>query len=816
MAGRSAPRLVVAANRLPITIKVAGTGKVTLTASVGGVATGLLPLLTGREARWVGWPGVAEGLSTAERSRLDAELRRRCLVPVHLTATEVEGYYEQYSNGVLWPLLHSFPERLPLEPSGWSSYRDVNERFAQRLAALAAPRARVWVHDYQLMLVPGMLRTLRPDLRIGYFLHVPFPGADVFRLLPQRDDILRGLLGADLLGFHTPGYMRNLLGAASAADFETSADGPAIRHSGRLTSLGVFPMGVDGPRFERLASVARRGGVTKSFRRTKGVKVFAGVDRLDYTKGIPRRLLAYERMLERDPSLRGHVRLVQVAVPSRDRVPAYRSFHAEMERLIRRINGRFATTDWVPVHWIERSMEAHTLAALYRSVDVLLVTPIRDGMNLVAKEFIAARSDGDGVLLLSEFAGAANELTEAVIVNPYDIDGTATAMARALSMPRTERRLRMRALRERIETRGVSDWTSGFLTALDRAAEIAGESRPRLAAPLEVDRLVERMAAAKRLVLLLDYDGTLVPFSAMPELASPDEALCDLLRGLARRPGTAVHVLSGRDRHTLGRWLGDLGIGLHAEHGVWSRDPRGSWRRVAGGDVRWRDRIRTIMDRMVDETPGARLEEKSEALAWHWRGVDPDFGARQAKRLEELVSEVVADELCEVLLGHRVVEVRAEGIHKGQVVTHVIEREVESACLAAFGDDRTDEDLFAALPQDAIAVHVGDGESAAGYRVATPADVRRILAAILAAGPVRPRRRDPPRRKATRARAATRSRSGTRRSPRRPPRKPTRTRSPAATGSARRSRARSRGAGAGRGTATRRGASGKSPPRPGR
>ncbi|HEX5818814.1 MAG TPA: trehalose-6-phosphate synthase, partial [Gemmatimonadales bacterium] len=490
MAGPSAPRLVLAANRLPVTVRVSTVGKVTLAESVGGVATGLLPLLKDRQVRWVGWPGVVDGLGPSERTRLDADLRRRRLEPLHLAPHEVEEYYEDYANGVLWPLLHSFPDRLPLEPAGWPTYQAVNARFAQRIAALAVPGARVWVHDYQLMLVPGLLRTMRPDLRIGFFLHVPFPGADIFRLLPQRDEVLRGLLGADLIGLHTPGYVRNLLAVASAADLASVEDGSAIRHSGRLTSLGVFPMGVDAERFERLATRAGRGGGVKAFRRPHGVKILVGVDRLDYTKGIPRRLLAYERLLDLHPELRGHVRLVQVAVPSRDRVPAYRSFHAEVERLIRRINGRFATTDWVPVHWIERPMEADALAALYRAVDVLLVTPIRDGMNLVAKEFIASRPDEDGVLLLSEFAGAADELAEAVIINPYDIDGAATAIAQALAMPRAERRLRMRALRERVTARGITAWAEAFLEGLDRAAAIAGEARPRLASPLEFERLV--------------------------------------------------------------------------------------------------------------------------------------------------------------------------------------------------------------------------------------------------------------------------------------------------------------------------------------
>jgi trehalose 6-phosphate synthase/phosphatase len=733
VAGRDAGRLLIAANRLPVTIKVDAAGRAALVTSMGGVATGLQDLMKRSDARWVGWPGASDGLSRAEHGRVGAALRRRRLVPVALSPDEVEEYYEHYANGVLWPLFHSFPGRLPLEGRGWARYADVNARFADRLAALAARDATVWVHDYQLLLVPGLLRARRPDLRIGFFLHIPFPAPDVFRLLPARREILEGLLGADLVGLHTAAYVRNLLHAfAEVLGAEVAGD--VVGHEGRVATVGAFPMGVDAPHYQRLSARAARGGAVRAHRRPAGIRLLGGIDRLDYTKGIPRRLLAYERLLEREPALRGHVRLVQVAVPSRENVAAYRTFHSEVEQLIRRIQGRFATPDWLPVHWMERPLEPAALAALYRALDVLLVTPIRDGMNLVAKEFIAARPDEDGVLVLSEFAGAAEELAEALVVNPYDIDATAAAIARALAMPRAERRLRMRALRERVRGQPVRQWGAQFLAALERAAERAAGAG-RLTAPDVLARAVERVRRAPRLVLLLDYDGTLVPFSAMPELAVPDPELLKLLAALARRPGTAVHVLSGRDRHTLAEWLGALPIGLHAEHGVWSR-VGGRWRRARRIDARWRGPVQAMMLRYVAAVPGARLERKSEALAWHWRGADREFGARQAAALEAALEAMLAEAEAEVLVGHRVVEVRPRGVHKGRVVEAVLAGLPPHAVVVACGDDRTDEDLFAALPPDALSVHVGHGASVAALRVASPAQVRRLLAELAAAPPV--------------------------------------------------------------------------------
>jgi trehalose 6-phosphate synthase/phosphatase len=423
-------------------------------------------------------------------------------------------------------------------------------------------------------------------------------------------------------------------------------------------------------------------------------------------------------------------------VPSRTAVSAYQEFRRQVEELVGRVNGAFGTPQWTPVHYVYRTLTDRELVALYRAADVMLVTAVRDGMNLVAKEFIAARPDEDGILVLSEFAGAAAELAEAVQVNPYDVDATATAIHRALSLPASERRTRMRALRERVCRHDVQQWAESFLLALEDAS--AHRDQPALAAtdPAEVAALVDRIRAAEHLALLLDYDGTLVPFAGVPELAVPDEALLALLRALARRRGTEVQVVSGRARDTLERWLGALPIGLHSDHGFWSR-PRaeGEWRARPVPRMEWRARVLAILEHFAARTPGSLVEQKTASLAWHYRMVEPEFGVRQANELRLHLTELLSNVPVEILPGEKVIEIRAHGVNKGTVVAPLVERLPPRTLIVAIGDDRTDEDLFAALPQDAVAIHVGPGPSCAPVRLAGVAEARALLGALLEDSP---------------------------------------------------------------------------------
>jgi trehalose 6-phosphate synthase/phosphatase len=721
-------RILIVSNRLPVTV-VRIEDRIQLQLSAGGLATGLRGVHAKSNGVWVGWAGDPGGLTPPEQRTLAEQLKAWRLAPVSLSAEEVEGFYESFCNGVLWPVLHDLVGQLPLHFPGFELYEKINCRFAKAVVAQYRPGDLVWVHDYQLMLVPQMVREQIPDARIGFFLHVPFPASDLFRVLPFREQLLSGLLGADLIGFHTAAYMRHF-GSSTLRTLGAPLEVDRVRWQGRRVEVGVFPMGVDAQDFE---AVARSPTVVERVRALRGeqpdrMKMLVGIDRLDYTKGIPRRLLAFDALLRRQPSLRGRVKLLQVAVPSRTKVDKYRELRDQVHTLVGRINGEYGTANWSPVHYIHRNEPPEEVVTLYRTADALLVTPLRDGMNLVAKEFVASRVDEDGVLILSEFAGAASELAEAVHVNPYDIDGTAEAIHRALLMPLEERRARMQALRARVLSHDVNRWSGLILDALGRAENVRS-LRPETSDQPALDRLLERARAARPLVLLLDYDGTLVPFAQTPDLARPDTEAMALLQALAARPWTEVHVVSGRSRETLERWLGGLPVHLHAEHGLWSRPPGGMADALDPPPQSWRSRVLAILQDYASRTPASLVEEKPAGLAWHYRASDPEFGAQQANELRLHLHELLSNAPVEILAGNKVIEVRPHGVNKGRIVPGILRRHPD-AFLLAIGDDRTDEDLFAALPVGAASIHVGSADSRAGYRLPDVWRVRGLLTAL--------------------------------------------------------------------------------------
>jgi trehalose 6-phosphate synthase/phosphatase len=726
-------RLLIVANRLPVTVKVTETG-VDVQRSAGGLATGLQGPHEQSDGLWIGWSGAAEELPAERQAELDAQLTAMRLVPVPLTSEQVTRYYEGFSNGVLWPLFHYLLDQMPLQVSDWDAYVEVNERFAEVVAAQYRPGDLIWVHDYQLLLLPGLLRRRLPDARIGFFLHIPFPSEELFRTLPSRDRLLEGMLGADLVGFHTPAYLRHF--ATSLIDIlGIAVEIDRVQLPTREVRLGVFPMGIDASTFASLAGDPAVEAEAKAIRGDGSVRILVGVDRLDYTKGIPRRLLAYERMLEAHPELRERVRLLQVAVPSRTGVGAYQDFRTLVDQLVGRINGAFGTPRWVPVHYIFRALSESELVALYRAADVMLVTPLRDGMNLVAKEFIASRSDGDGVLVLSEFAGAAWELAEALTVNPYDVEGAAEVYYRALTMPADERRSRLAPLRTRVQTFDVHRWVASFLEQLEESRPIAPPVALPAGASAAREALAKRLAETDGLLLLLDYDGTLVPFAPTPDLARPDPGLVTLLGALAERADTEVHVVSGRAREALELWLGQLPVWLHAEHGFWSRSPESrDWVPAAELGAGWRDPVLAILRDITARTPGSFVEAKASAIAWHYRMADPEIGARRANELRLHLNQVLSNQPVEILPGHRVVEIRPYGIHKGRIVPPLSAERLASTTIVAVGDDRTDEDLFTALPPEAVTIRVGPGHTRARYRLESIAAVRSLLQTLVDAG----------------------------------------------------------------------------------
>jgi trehalose 6-phosphate synthase/phosphatase len=725
----SSNRLLIVSNRLPVTARITG-GRVQLTTADGGLATGLERWHRDSNGVWIGWPGDVSACTAEQRVALDQQLGARGIAPVHLSRDHVDRFYHGFSNRVLWPLFHYLIDRVPVGAGDWNAYREANEAFADAVVREHRPGDLIWVHDYQLMLLPALLRDRLPDARIGFFLHIPFPSSEVFRILPWRREILAGLLGADLLGFHTFSYMRHFVASLLHVDgVEVDIDRVVV--GDRDVRLGVFPMGIDASRFADLSNTPEVAAEAAAIRRDAGGRrIVLGVDRLDYTKGIPRRLQAVERLLARQPELADRIRYVQLAVPSRGEVDSYQRFRRQVEEIVGHINGTYGTVRSTPVHYMHRAVSTEQLVALYRAADVMLVTPLRDGMNLVAKEFIASRVDEDGVLILSEFAGASAELADAVVVNPYDVDAVADSLHRALTMSGPECRARMKSLRRRVMEHDVHAWARTFIGTLEETRPAAPRS---IAAP--EPSVLTVLAEARRTAsirLMLGYDGTLVPFARAPELAAPDGELMALIGQLAASPGIEIDIVSGRARETLESWFGGLRLSLWAEHGFWHRAPGATrWDGAAHVSREWIARVRPILEQFTSSTPGSLIEEKTASIAWHYRGVQREFGARQAHELRMLLGDALSNQPLEVLEGKKVIEVRLRGVSKGLVSRRVVNDTAPGVQIIAVGDDCTDEDLFAALPASAVTIAVGQRPSRARYHFADYHAVRRALDLLL-------------------------------------------------------------------------------------
>jgi len=718
-------RVLIVANRLPVSVTIENRDY-RLNASSGGLATSLRRVHERTNGLWIGWGGEPARLVAPVEAQLTRELNEQRLVPVQLTQAELARYYDGFSNGVIWPLFHYLLDKGNFDAEAdFRAYYQVNERFARTVAEHYRTGDAIWVHDYQLLLVPGMLRRLLPEAKIGFFLHIPFPASDVFRILPWRQQVIESLLGADLLGFHPATHRHNFQRAATQL-VQVDFDVDRIRVDDREVHLGVYPIGIEVEPFESAAGQPAVLNEAKRIREAHPDKrVVLGVDRLDYTKGIPRRLLTIERLLERRPTLRDKLLFIQVAVPSREKIAAYHDLRQSVNELAGRINSQYGSPIGSPIQLLYRSVPFSQLVALYRAADVMLVTPLRDGMNLVAKEYVASRVDEDGVLVLSEFAGASAELREALAVNPFDISGTAATLAAGLDMRPEEQRVRMRAMRTHVRSFDVHRWANAFLDALARIGR-SESLRASLVPPAITDAIIDRLSAAPSRVILLDYDGTLVQFFPLPELAEPEPKLLALLERLCASPRNQVHLVTGRPREGIESWLGHLPLALHTEHGFWSRWPGADWRANRLADSQWKEGLRALLRQFVEGTPGAFVEEKDVSLALHYRRADPSLAKERLRWVREELRGRALDEL-EVIEGGKVLEIRMRGVHKGIIVDAIKPQLLPETEVLAIGDDRTDEDIFVALPETAITVKVGSGSSRARFRVDDIYQVRRLL-----------------------------------------------------------------------------------------
>jgi trehalose 6-phosphate synthase/phosphatase len=717
--------MILASNRLPVTISTTPEGPALIPSS-GGLASALREYHERGEGSWIGWLGDTSGLDESAATALFEQAQQKRLKPVPLSAEELSLYYDGYSNGVLWPLFHYLLDKVQLDASDeWRAYLAVNEKFAEAIAAEVKGSEMVWIHDYQLTLVPSMLRQRTGAARIGFFLHIPWPSSDVFRILPSRAEVLAGLLGADLIGFHTENDRQNFVHAAAEVlglDYGPST----LRWEDREVQLAVYPIGIDVGTFARESpEIAQMTAQLRA--ETRGKKIVLGVDRLDYTKGLERRMLAVDKLLERQPELRDQLHFIQVAVPSRESIDEYAALRSRVNELVSRINSNYGSPTSSPVQFLYRSIPLDELIALYRAADVMLVTPLRDGMNLVCKEYVAARIDGQGSLVLSEFAGAAAELATAISVNPYDIVGVAAAIERAMFMSEEEQQLRMRELRNVVKSSPVQAWAADFLRDLE-AVEVTSPARATAASELE--SAIQQLIAAKHRTLLLDYDGTLSPIAELPSLAAPSPQLLNLLRRLADAPGTAVHIVTGRSQDSIEPWLGGMPLWLHVEHGLRSRKPDGTWLPSLREPDDLIEKAGQIMQSHARRLRGAFVESKAASVAFHYRRANPfaSFGALGTLR-QELQQALGPD--VQLLDGHKVLELRQTGVSKNVAVTMAIEQAPTDSLILAAGDDRTDEDMFHALPERAFSIRIGPGPTSAHLRVESPRALLALLARLV-------------------------------------------------------------------------------------
>ncbi|RMG46996.1 MAG: bifunctional alpha,alpha-trehalose-phosphate synthase (UDP-forming)/trehalose-phosphatase [Acidobacteria bacterium] len=680
-------RLIVVSTRLPVSLTRTERGW-RVQQSPGGLATALRALADRRGFTWVGWPGAP--VPPEDRGKIADRLARSGrTVPVFIDERLLHGFYEEFSNRLLWPLFHGMTDRARYDRRAWHEYREVNEAFADVVAEIARPGDAIWIHDYQLALLPQMLRERRHTGPIGFFLHIPFPSAEIYRRLPVREPILRGMLGADLVGFHTYEYISHFRNACLRV-LGLESDPETVHMPTHSTRLGVLPIGIDPAEVVRLAGTDEGRREYDSLRRRfAGKKLIVGVDRLDYTKGIPEKLRAYDELLRTRPEWKGRAVLVQVAAPSRTGVQEYQDLKREVDELVGSINGEHGTVQWTPLVYVNRNVSRARIAALFRAADVAFVTPLRDGMNLVCLEYIAAREGRPGQLVLSEFAGAASCLAGARLVNPHNVVGMAEVLADALASDPDEETFGQMA--DFVRRNTAARWAERFLARME-TSHVELNQGPRY---LQPDLIVEAAAGRGRPLFLLDYDGTLEPHAMLPAQAAPGERLLRLLRRLAEV--ATVYVVSGRPAPVLEGWLGDLPIGLVSEHGLRTRPPGGTWPDRPTIDHTVIDElVRPVFEDFVERTPGSKIETKEASIAWHYRAADPRLGAWRATELLAVLEERLRGREFSVLPGSRVIEVRHALASKARVVGEALERHPGTGLLFCAGNDRTDEEMFEA------------------------------------------------------------------------------------------------------------------------
>jgi len=713
------PSLIVVTNREPYLHRATAHGTV-LRRTPGGVVSALDPVLRHRGGVWIAWGSGERDWEEAPDGRVLIPPRdpRYLLYRLRLSEDEVRGYYLEYSNSGLWPLCHLAVERVRFYRNAWNIYQDVNRKFAEAILDQSVPADTVWSHDYHLALVPGLVRSLRPSQRIVHFWHIPWPPTTLLKLCPNREDLLQGLLGADVLGFQTEDDCRRFLDSvAQLMPYPVDMEEGTVEVEGRMVRVMNFPISIDTPLVTGTANLPAVQRLTHGLRRRveqRGMVLGVAVDRLDYSKGILPRLEALDMFFRRYPHRRGQVVLLQVVAPSRSDVPDYALLGEQVEQAVNALNLRWGTSDWSPVISIPKPLDLRRLAALYRAADFFLVSSLMDGMNLVAKEFVAAQVDLRGVLLLSETAGAIAELEDALPINPLDPEGFADTLEEAIQMPAAERAARLERMRRLLEQYTVQEWAEHVLASVEMTV-----------ADNAMARILAARLAGRQIVWALDVDGTLVEFAPHPDAVVVPSSLLDTLETLNGPAGTPVVIISGRSEENLatlfGPRFGGVLMGHHGlDHSPEARDavPPEAWR--------------AVFERLAHEWPGAWLEDKGPTWSFHWRGVDPK---KKPALLDALaaVTETLRHPAYRTRFGNEVLDVYPTAANKGTALRNWLVRAYgpdwpDTVFPVVLGDDATDQDMFLAVGKYGLCIAVGSRVPGALLVLDSPAAARRLLA----------------------------------------------------------------------------------------
>jgi trehalose 6-phosphate synthase/phosphatase len=724
-------RLIIISNRLPFSVNRDG-GKVTVRQSSGGLvfenANEKEKTIT--EKLWVGVADFPQedwrAVEKEQNEHGDFEV-----LPLFAFSHKqlYEDYYNGFSNSVLWPLFHYFSSLVEYKTSYFEAYMKVNLFFADQLTPILRPDDIIWILDYQLMLLPQLLRGENPELSIGFFLHIPFPSYEIFRLLPTewKKTLLQGVMGADLIGFHTHDYVQHFI---QSVKMVLGVDNyfQNLQYQERLVKVDLFPIGIDFKKFNSTknnpAIMLMRDDLKKNF---ENKKIIFSVDRLDYTKGLMSRLTAIEYFLDNYPQWKEKAVFVLNVVPSRDTIKAYDDRKKEMEEKIGTINGKYSTISWQPIIYRYNHLSFNELIALYHAADAALVTPLRDGMNLVAKEYVATCSNC-GVLILSELAGAASELNEALLVNPTDMADVASAVNRALIMPEAEKKNRITIMQKRLQDYDVVKWVSDFLEQLSIVKREQQKFEVRVVDEKIITMLKEKYEESNKRCLLFDYDGTLAAIARIPSQAIPNKQLIDFLYGLAADENNNITIISGREADVLEKWFGEMPITLVAEHGASIRKKGEKWRQEISGADKWKDEIRPLLKFFVSRCAGSFIEEKKHTIAWHYRNTQAALGFTRSRELMNNLTQLTQNSPLQVVDGNKVIEVRISGFDKGITALKIV-NEVSPDFILCIGDDITDEDMFKALEQKpkAYTIKVGYGSTSAKYTIISQAQVLPLL-----------------------------------------------------------------------------------------